>query len=47
MEAVFPIMLQMAIAEDRLTIGRGNELVTHDTRIWSAQSRQRPGLKPS
>lgn len=37
MEAVLPIMLQMAIAADRLTSGRGKEFVTQDTRIWSAK----------
>ena len=33
MDAVLPIMLQMAIAEERLTVGRGKEFATQDTRI--------------
>jgi hypothetical protein len=35
MVAVLPIMLQMAIAAERLTSGRGKEFATHDTMIWS------------
>lgn len=35
MEAVLPIMFAMAMEADLLTIGRGKELATHETIIWS------------
>lgn len=35
MEAVLPIMLAMAMEAERLTIGRGKELATQETMIWS------------
>lgn len=35
MEAVLPIIFAMAIEMERLTRGRGKELATQDTMIWS------------
>lgn len=38
MEAVLPSMLAMAMAADRLTRGRGNELATQAIIIWYAET---------
>lgn len=38
MEAVLPIIFAMAIEMERLTRGRGNELATQDTMIWSVHT---------
>ena len=35
MLAVLPIIFAMAIEMERLTRGRGNELATQETMIWS------------
>ena len=36
MFAQLPIMLVIAMAAERFTSGRGKELATHETMIWSA-----------